>query len=202
MHEPRGEHLALCKQARDLLFLGARTANSFSDAPVPDEQVRAIYELIKYAPTSMNQQPLRIVLLRSTSARSRLVAQLAPANKGKSEQAPLVVLLAADLNFPDTLPEIFPHAPDARDLFANSEVRERSAVFNATLQLGYFILGVRAAGLCAGPIVGYDEDGINRAFFPDGSRRVIAVVNVGLPGAAPWHERLPRLSYEAVVSIA
>ncbi|MEU5213929.1 malonic semialdehyde reductase [Streptomyces sp. NPDC020742] len=200
MHQVIEEHLALGTEAQELLFLEARTANTFSQAPVPDEQVRAIYELIKYAPTSMNQQPLRIVLLRSADARSRLVAHLDPANKGKSEQAPLVALLAADLHFHERLPEVFPHARNAADRYADSAVRERSAVFNATLQLGYFIIGVRAAGLCAGPIVGYDEAGINRSFFPDGRGRVIAVVNIGRPGPAPWRERLPRLRYEDVVT--
>ncbi|MCK7625835.1 malonic semialdehyde reductase [Streptomyces sp. RS10V-4] len=202
MHQAVEDHLTLAADARDLLFRTARTANSFAPDPVPDEQVRAIYDLVKYAPTSMNQQPLRIVLLRSAAARARLISRLAPANRDKSTQAPLIALLAADLNFHERLPEVFPHAPDARAYYADPAVRERSAVFNATLQLGYFILGVRAAGLCAGPIVGYDEDGINRAFFPDGSRRVLAVVNIGRPGPAPWRERLPRLPYEDVVSSA
>ncbi|EFL22665.1 nitroreductase [Streptomyces himastatinicus ATCC 53653] len=202
MSETVLDHLALGQEARHLLFLSARTANSFSGAPVGDEQVRAIYELVKYAPTSMNQQPLRIVLLRSPDARGRLVAHLAPANRAKSEAAPLIALLAADLNFHDRLPDVFPHAPAARETYADRAVRERSAVFNATLQLGYFIIGVRAAGLCAGPIVGYDEAGINATFFPDGGRCAIAVVNIGLPGPDPWCQRLPRLPYEDVVSVA
>lgn len=87
-------------------------------------------------------------------------------------------------------------------MYRDTALRKQSAQFNATLQLAYFIIGVRAAGLCAGPIVGYDEAGINHDFFPEGDRCVLAVVNIGLPGADPWHPRLPRLSYEDVVTVA
>ncbi|MER6843884.1 malonic semialdehyde reductase [Streptomyces platensis] len=194
------DHLMLADEARRLLFLEARTANTFAADPVSDEQVRAVYDLVKYAPTSMNQQPMRLLLLRSQDSRKRLIGHLAKGNKQKSEEAPLVALLAADMNFHERLPEVFPHVPAAQSLYADVAVREQSAKFNAALQLGYFIIGVRAAGLCAGPIVGYDEQAINRDFFPDGDRRVLAVLNIGLPGIAPWFPRLPRLPYEDVVS--
>ena len=60
--------LALSAEAQDLLFREARTANSFTDEPVSDEQMQAVYDLMKYAPTSMNTSPLRIALIRSPEA--------------------------------------------------------------------------------------------------------------------------------------
>ncbi|GGR96883.1 putative NADH dehydrogenase/NAD(P)H nitroreductase [Streptomyces humidus] len=193
--------LSLDPAAQDLLFRQARTANTFTDEPVTDEQVQAIYDLVKYAPTSLNQQPLRIVLVRSGEARRRLVQHLAEGNDKKAEKAPLVAILAADNEFHEELPEQLPHFPQAKDLmFSDRSVREQSAQFNAALQVGYFILGIRAAGLAAGPMTGFDADGINKEFFADGEHSVLAVVNMGKPGENAWFDRSPRLAYDQVVT--
>ncbi|HZD98472.1 MAG TPA: malonic semialdehyde reductase [Micromonosporaceae bacterium] len=193
--------LALSDDAQELLFRSARTANSFTDEPVSDEQVHAIYDLIKWAPTSMNLQALRIVLVRSPEARAKLVDHMSDGNKAKTATAPLVAVLAADVNFHDELHRTFPHFPGARDVFAGDDTaREGVAKFNGALQVGYFILGVRAAGLAAGPMTGFDAAGINADFFPDGEHRVLAVVNIGHPGEGAWLDRLPRLDYAEVVS--
>ncbi|HEY7175383.1 MAG TPA: malonic semialdehyde reductase [Micromonosporaceae bacterium] len=194
--------LALSEDAQDLLFRSARTANAFSDEPVSDEQVEAIYDLIKWAPTSMNLQSLRIVLVRSDEARAKLVGHMSDGNKAKTGAAPLVAVLAADVNFHDELPRTFPHFPGARDIFAADDTsRETAAKFNGALQVGYFILGVRAAGLAAGPMTGFDAEGINADFFPDGEHRVLAVVNIGKPADGAWQDRLPRLPYRDVVAV-
>jgi 3-hydroxypropanoate dehydrogenase len=193
--------LALSKDAQDLLFRSARTANTFSDAPVTEEQIQAVYDLVKWAPTSMNTQPLRVVLVRSPEARERLVAHMSDGNKAKTAAAPLVAILAADVNFHDELPRTFPHYPGARDMFVDKdEMRDGMARFNGGLQVGYFILGIRAVGLAAGPMTGYDADGLNAEFFADGEHKALAVVNIGVPGEGAWMDRLPRLDYEDVVT--
>jgi 3-hydroxypropanoate dehydrogenase len=186
--------------AQDLLFREARTANTFTDEPVTDDQIEAIYDLVKYGPTSMNQQPLRIVLVRSAEARERLLEHMSEANRKKTAAAPLVAILAADNEFHEELPIQFPHFPQAKDLFAERAVRERSAKLNALIQVGYFIIGVRAAGLAAGPMTGFDAEGIDKEFFGDGEHAVLAVVNIGRPGENAWFTRSPRLAYEQVVS--
>jgi 3-hydroxypropanoate dehydrogenase len=193
--------LVLDPAAQDLLFREARTANTFTDEPVTDEQFQAVYDLIKYAPTSMNQQPLRIVLVRSAEARERLVGHLAEGNQKKTATAPLVAILAADNEFHEELPSQFPHFPQAKDLFfGDRAVREESARINATIQVGYFILGVRAAGLAAGPMTGFDAQGIDKEFFPEGDHSVLVVVNIGKPGKDAWFPRSPRLAYDEVVT--
>ncbi|WP_034270661.1 malonic semialdehyde reductase [Haloechinothrix halophila] len=192
--------LHLSDDAQDLLFREARTANTFSDEPVTDEQVRAIYDLAKWAPTSMNQQPLRLTLLRSDEARQRLLPHLMEGNRPKTESAPLTVILAADTEFHEHLPRLFPHAPGAKDLFEADEFRHQNAHLNATLQIAYFILGVRAAGLAAGPMTGFDNAGVDAEFFRDGTTKSLVVINIGKPGENPWLERLPRLNYDEVVT--
>ncbi len=138
--------LTLSAEAQDLLFREARTANTFTDEAVSDEQMRAVYDLVKYAPTSMNTQPLRIVLARSPEARERLVKHMAPGNQPKTATAPLVAILAADLDFHEHLPKLVPHRPNAKDAFADEARRIAFARFNATLQMGYFILGSARPG--------------------------------------------------------
>src|SRR4051794_2137191 len=102
------EALSLDPAAQDLLFRDARTANAFTGEPVSDARVRAIYELVKWAPTSMNTQPLRVLLVRSPEARERLVAHMAEGNKAKTASAPLVAVLAADAGFHEHLPRVYP----------------------------------------------------------------------------------------------
>jgi 3-hydroxypropanoate dehydrogenase len=192
---------ALSAEAQDLLFRNARTANTFTDEPVSDEHIEAIYDLIKWAPTSMNQQPLRVVLVRSPEARADLVGYMSDGNKAKTGTAPLVAILAADVDFHEDLHRTFPIFPGARDMFAaNDAAREATAKFNASLQVGYFILGVRAIGLAAGPMTGYDADGINQRFFDGTAHQVLAVVNIGVPGESAWFDRLPRLDFDEVVT--
>jgi len=195
------DQLELSSRGQDLLFRQARTANTFTDEPVSDEQIKAIYDLVKWAPTSMNNQPLRIVLVRSPAARDRLVQTLGDGNKAKTAAAPLVAILAADHAFHERLPRTFPHFPGARDMFAaNDALRTQSADMNAALQVAYFILGVRAAGLAAGPMTGYDAAALNAEFFPDGQQKVTAVLNIGRPSEGAWRDRLPRLEFDEVVT--
>ncbi|MFC4002407.1 malonic semialdehyde reductase [Prauserella oleivorans] len=187
---------------QDLLFREARTANTFSPEPVSDAQLRAIYDLVKWAPTSMNTQPLRALVVRTQEGRRRLLPHLAEGNRAKTESAPVTVVLAADLDFHENLPTVFPHAPNAKDNFTDEAAREKVATLNASLQIGYFILGVRAAGLAAGPMTGFDAAGVDREFFADRPWKSLVVVNIGKPGENAWRERLPRLGYDEVVSTA
>ena len=195
-------NLLLSPDAQDLLFREARTANSFTDEPVTDDQVAAIYELVKYGPTAMNGQPLRIHLVRDGEARERLIKHMAEGNREKTAAAPLVAVLAADTDFHSNLERTFPHFPGAASLFANDEHREGSARFNAAIQTGYFLLGVRAAGLAAGPMGGFDAAGIDEEFFAGTTLRSILVVNIGHPAENAWFDRLPRLEHDEVVTAA
>ena len=194
--------LALSPESQGLLFRDAHTANTFLDEPVSDEQIAAIYDLVKYAPTAMNTQPLRVVLVQRGAARERLLKHMADGNRDKTANAPLVAILAADTDFHETLPRTFPHVEGAKDLFADPERREQAARFNATLQIGYFLLGIRAAGLAAGPMGGFDAAALDDDFFHDGSLKSLLVVNIGRPGENAWYDRLPRLEQDEVVFAA
>ncbi|MFG2717425.1 malonic semialdehyde reductase [Streptomyces sp. NPDC048416] len=192
--------LVLDPAAQDLLFREARTANTFTDEPVTDEQVQAIYDLVKYGPTAFNQSPLRVTLVRSPEARERLVKHMAEGNRPKTAAAPLVAILSADNEFHEELPALFPAFPAAKDaFFSERPVREGAALFNSALQAAYFIVGVRAAGLAAGPMTGYDASGVQKEFLDD-DHTPLMIVNIGKPGEDAWHPRSPRLAYDDVVT--
>lgn len=194
------EVLELDKSAQDLLFRSARTANTFTDEPVSEEQIAAVYDLVKYAPTSMNIQPLRVLLVRSPEARERLVEHMSEGNKAKTLTAPLVAVLAYDPEFHEHLPTQFPHFPGAQDVFKGKDHRFGTATLNASLQVGYFILGVRAAGLAAGPMTGFDGAAVDKEFFSESGYKTLVVVNIGKPGENAWFPRNPRLEHDQVVT--
>jgi 3-hydroxypropanoate dehydrogenase len=191
--------LHLDSNAQDLLFRAARTANAFTDEPVTDAQVAAVYDLVKFGPTAMNAQPLRVLLVRSDEARERLLKHMADGNRDKTANAPLVAVLAADTDFHELLPQVFPHAPHARDGFRDQDARDRVARLNAALQIGYFLIGVRAAGLAAGPMTGFDPAGLDEEFFAGTGLRSLVVMNIGRPAPDAWYDRLPRLDQDQVV---
>ncbi|MFC8298707.1 malonic semialdehyde reductase [Micromonospora orduensis] len=191
---------ALDPAAQDLLFREARTADTFTDEPVTDEQIAAIHDLIRYGPTAYNGQPLRVLLLRSPESRARLLPYLSGGNRAKTAAAPLTAVLAADVHFHERLPELYPHRPQAREWLADRAARVEQARFSATLQIGYLIIGVRAAGLAAGPMAGFDVAGVQREFFPDGGREVLLLLNLGHPGPHTGLARLPRLDTAEVIS--
>ncbi len=185
---------------RALLFTDARTANTFAATPVSDAELSDIWELAKWAPTSANTQPLRLLYVRPGKGRDRLVGHMNDSNKAKTASAPAVAVLAIDTRFHEYIPTVLPFRPELKDVFdGNEEMRTGTGTFNATLQAAYFILSIRAHGLAAGPMAGFDAAGVDADFFPDGRWRSILVVNIGHPGPNPWFERLPRLDHEDVI---
>lgn len=191
---------ALDAAGRATLFTDARTANTFAATPVSDAELTGIWDLARWAPTSANIQPLRILYVRPGQGRDRLVRQMNEGNQAKTASAPAVAVLAVDTQFHEHIPTLLPYKPELKDVFeANEALRTTSGMFNATLQAGYFILSVRAHGLAAGPMSGFDAAGMDAEFFPEGRWRSILVVNIGHPGPNPWFDRLPRLHQEDTV---
>lgn len=185
---------------RSLLFTDARTANTFADTPVTDEELVGIWDLAKWAPTSANLQPLRVLYVNSAEGRERLVAHMSEGNREKTLSAPAVAVLAVDSRFHEHAPTVMPFMPQLRDIFeANEDARTGSARLNSALQAGYFVLAVRAQGLAAGPMTGFDADAIDADFFPDGRLNTLMVVNIGHPGEGAFRDRLPRLDVAEVI---
>lgn len=192
---------ALDDRSLDLLFRGAHTAYSFTDEPVSEGQLAELYDLVRHAPTAMNTQPLRITFVTSDAAKARLLPLLAEGNRAKAQSAPVVAILAADTEFHEHLPRTLPHAPKAKDNFADRDRRVQAAQFNAALQAGYFILAVRALGLDAGPMGGFDKAGVDVEFLAATAQQSFLVVNIGHVTDGGTFRRNPRLEHDEAVTI-
>ncbi|ASU41319.1 malonic semialdehyde reductase [Herbaspirillum sp. meg3] len=184
-------------QALDRLFRQARTQNGWLPVDVSDDELQQIYALMKLAPTSANCSPARILFLRSEEAKERLRPALNPGNVDKVMTAPVVALIAYDTQFYDLLPQLFPHNPGMRDLFASKPVLAEATAFrNSSLQGAYLMLAARSVGLDVGPMSGFDADQLNAIFFPDGRYRVNFLCNLGHGDSSKLFPRSPRLSFE------
>ena len=191
--------LAIDKTAADLLFREAHTVNTFKDEPVTDAQVEEIWNLIRWAPTGGNASPGRFLIVRSPEARARLVQHMNESNRAKTLEAPLTIVAAADTRYHDLWPTIAPHRVEAAARLEDDPARRLAlATQSAMLQTAYFIIGVRAAGLAAGPMGGFENEGVDAEFFDDGNWRSLLVINVGVPAADGHRERLPRLGFADV----
>jgi 3-hydroxypropanoate dehydrogenase len=185
---------------RALLFTEARTANSFSEVPVTDEELAEVWELAKWPPTAANVQPLRVLYVRTEAGRQRLLPLMNDRNRDKTATAPAIAVLALDARFHEHVPDLLPFNPGLKDVLeADQGMRDGMGGFNAALQVGYFLLAIRAVGLTAGPMAGFDKAGVDAEFFPDGRFNSLLVVNIGHPGESPWFDRLPRLPHDAAV---
>ena len=191
-------------QALDALFREARTQNGWLQGEVSDEQLRAIYDLARMGPTSANSQPARFLFLRSREAKERLRPALSPGNLEKTMAAPVVAIVAHDLNFHEKLPQVFPHKPETKNGFdgdANLAKRQTFAFRNGTLAGAYLIMAIRAVGLGAGPMSGFDNAAVDREFFPEGTIKSNFLCNIGEGDPSKVMGRLPRLSFEEACRI-
>ena len=194
-------HAPLGAAAHAQLFTAARTHNAFQDRPVPDALLREALDLAKMGPTAANQQPLRVVFLRSRVAKERLRPAMAPGNVAKTMAAPVVAITGYDLEFYEHLPYLMPHV-DAKSWFSgDAELAARSAAQSGTLQVGYFILALRAVGLDAGPMGGFDPAKVEAEFFPEGKIKANVVINIGYGDDAKLFPRNPRLTFDQMATI-
>lgn len=195
----RGAGLGAAALAK--LFTEARTHNAFLGKPVPDALLIEALDLAKAGPTAANSQPLRVLFLRSPAAKERLRPTLSSGNVDKTMAAPVVAVAGYDLEFYERLPVLFPHA-DARSWFVgNSALAERSAFLNGTLQVAYLILALRALGLDAGPMSGFDNAKVDAEFFPDGKIRSNVLINIGYGDDSKLFPRSPRPAFDEVAKI-
>jgi len=191
----------LTDQALDTIFRAARTVNAWQDRPVSAELLHQIHDLMKFGPTSANSCPLRMLFLQSPAAKARLKPFLMESNIDKTMTAPVVAILAMDMRFHEHLPFLFPHT-DAKSWFeGNDDLIAQTAFRNSSLQAGYFIVAARALGLDCGPMSGFDADGVNKEFFPDGRFKVNFICNIGYGDHSKTFARSPRFDFEQIAKV-
>ena len=186
----------LSPAALDQLFREARSYNGYLDTPVTPAQMDAIWELMKFGPTSANALPARLVWCSSDAAKQKLAALAMPANGDKILKAPVTVIIGMDMEFYEHLPELFPHA-DARSWFVgNDAMIEATAFRNSSLQGAYFIMAARALGLDTGPMSGFANDAVDAAFFAGTKVKSNFIATLGYGDPATIFDRSPRPAFD------
>jgi len=189
--------------ALDQLFNEARSYNGWLEKPVSDEQLHAIWDLMKMAPTSANMQPVRIVWVKSDEAKRQLAALVAEGNKAKVLSAPVTAIIGYDIDFHEELPWLFPHT-DAKSWFEGNEpLRQEGAFRNSTLQGAYLMLAARALGLDCGPMSGFSNEAVDKVFFADEPQhRSNFICSIGYGDPASIFDRSPRPDFDTFNRIA
>ncbi len=188
--------------ALDLILREARSQNAWSDKPVTDDDLRAIFDLMKMGPTSANCSPARFVFVRTPEGKDKLLPALSSGNSAKTKAAPVTVVVAYDPRFYDHLYKLFPHA-DAKAWFTdNSSLAEETAFRNGTLQGAYFIVAARALGFDCGPMSGFDKMKVESAFLWDRGWKANFLINLGHGDPAGLFGRLPRFGFDEVSVLA
>lgn len=185
-----------------LLLTEARTHYGWKDTPVSEDQLRQLFDIAIMGPTSMNQQPIRIVFVTSAEQKERLKPALLPGNVIKTMGAPVTAILGFDTAFYENMPRLFPPNPNARDIFANNlEKAEVDAFRNGTLQAAYFMIAARAIGLDVGPMSGFDNKAVDNLFFAGTTTKSNFLCNLGHADVTKIFRRLPRLSFDDAATI-
>ncbi len=185
----------------DLIFREARTQNAWSDKPVGEVLLEAVYDLAKWGPTSANCSPMRVLFVVSKEAKERLKPCLIPTNVDKTMAAPATAIIAYDTRFHEHLPTLFPHT-DAKSWFdGNPALIEETAFRNSSLQGAYLIISARSLGLDCGPMSGFDSAKLNAEFFADGRFKSNFLCNIGHGDAGGLFPRSPRFEFDDVCEI-
>ena len=188
---------ALAPDALDQLFRTARTHYGWTDQPVSEDDVRALYDLMKWGPTSANSSPARFVWVRTDEGKAKLAEFAWERNKPKVLAAPVTVIIGNDAGFADQLPKLMPHNWEAmQKAFAPVPVADATAARNGSLQGAYLIIAARALGLDCGPMSGFDQAGVDEAFFAGTQIKSNFICSIGHGDPAALFPRNPRLSFE------
>jgi len=193
--------MAVNDEGLDLIFRTARTQNKWLDKPVSDTLLMAVYDLMRWGPTSANVSPARIVFVKSQEAKERLKPHMSATNAAKTMTAPVCAILAHDLDFAEKIPQLFPHNPGAKDWFKAPAVRDVTAFRNGTLQAAYFMIAARSLGLDCGPMSGFNNDGVDQEFFAGTNIKSNMLCAIGYGDPTGLFDRSPRLSFDEACKI-
>lgn len=192
---------AINDEALDIIFRTARTQNKWLDKPVSNTMLMAIYDLMRWGPTSANNSPARILFIATPEAKERLKPYLSEGNRAKTMSAPVTAIIGYDTDFHEHLPRLFPHNQDAKNWFKDDALRETTAFRNGTLQGAYFIVAARAVGLDCGPMSGFSNAGVDKEFFAGTNIKSNFICSLGYGDSSGLFPRSPRLTFDEACKI-
>lgn len=180
-----------------------RAVRAYTDAPVPDADLRRIVELAGQAPSAFNVQPWRFVAVRDPAVKQQLMA--AANNQPQVGAAPVVIVLYSDMQdalatLESTVHPAFPAERGAgmvahvRRSFDGQSDAAREAWGNAqaNIALGVLLIAARSLGYATSPMLGFDPAAVKALLGLPAHVTIPALVAMGV-GAAEGlpHHRHP-----------
>ncbi len=137
---------------------------AFSDNPVPEEDLMALLEAARYAPSCSNEQPWRFVVAADQEKLARMREVLDSGNQKWANHAPVLILVAAEKKF------------------LKKGTDNRWCCFDAGTAWGYLSLEAQRRGLITHGMGGFSVDKVRETFNISDRYEVIAVIAVGYYG--------------------
>ncbi|MFC3159504.1 3-hydroxypropanoate dehydrogenase [Chryseobacterium arachidis] len=180
------------------LFTDARSYHHWTDEPVNDEDLKTLYDIIKYGPTSGNLQPARIVFVRSEEGKEKLYPALEGmgSNLNQVKSAPVTAIIAQDELFWKQAPKLFPRM-DVREMFEKDEAFAESIAYRSSSLTGaYLMIAARGLGLDVCPMSGFHNAILDEAFFKGTTWKTNFICTIGYGDDSKLYPRDPRLTFE------
>lgn len=134
---------------------------AFSEKKVAEEDLMALLEAARYAPSCNNEQPWRFIIARDKDTLARMRDVLNEGNQKWASKAPVLILIVAEENF----------CKDGSDNRFNS--------FDAGTAWGYLSLEAQRRGLITHAMGGFSVKKARENFNISDRHEVITVVAVG-----------------------
>lgn len=151
-------------------ILGRWSPRAFSDSPVPENDVMALLEAARFAPSCFNEQPWRFIVGNQNKIRDRIFGLLAETNRTWAVHAPVLIMILGKKTF----------VTNGKENFWSS--------FDAGTAWGYFSLEAERRGYITHAMGGFSKAGAIQEFALGEDLQPIAVVALGKPGSV---DRLP-----------
>ncbi|CAE6742977.1 nitroreductase family protein [Paraburkholderia haematera] len=190
------------------------SANLFDAShALADAEIEELVRLATRAPTAYNLQNWRFIAMRTPASKARL-RSLAH-GQAKVSDAAVTFIICGLLPDPTTIPERLQPFVEAgympadlpsgwqagaRTQYADPQTARDEAVRSATLGAATLIYAAEALGFVSSPMIGFDADGVVRAFGLRRSEVPVMLVPVGRAAPGNWPQK-PRRPLSEVLQI-
>ena len=173
-----------------------RSHKFFSDEPVAEDQLRALYDLAKFAPSASNGCPMRITFVTSAEGKEKVLQASMPGNVEKIRSAPVTVIIAYDMVFYDKYHKLAPQMDSPPKEASLPEIAlEKIALRSSSLQAGFLMVAARSLGLDCGPMSGFKNNVIDELFYSGTTWRSNFLINLGYGNGEGLRPRAARLDF-------
>lgn len=190
------------------------SANLFDAShTLTDAEIEELVRLATRAPTAYNLQNWRFIAVRTAEAKARLRALAW--NQPKVEDAAVTFIICGVHPDAETLPERLQPSVAAGYMpadmpsawreaagaqYADPQTARDEAVRSATLGAATLIYAAEALGFASGPMVGFEAEGVARAFGLGANDVPVLLVAVGRAAPGNWPQK-PRRPLAEVLEI-